>query len=489
MKKLLFAAFSLVSMLFLASCSNDDITIDKNISKVENAVSLSIDLTNFYSGYTFNDTKHNIDQIAEAYRTFNSENEMYIQVLTLIYDKLNQKLVDTNVEFVTNTNPVTTSLSLFTGEYYAITILSFATKDKESFWEVQNNEMLTTAKLIPRNRYSKWSILSMSTENITVSRDQAVRLYTIPRPLGALVYLYYQNFQYIDEDSYGDVADNKIRQIVFLTKRRADSYNLDPFATSKFNFAEETTSTQWYINKNSEPQSFNNDWTYFKTNLYSYCYILDPEQTIKFGIVRDGDNGFDGYGEQQITYTPGVTYLAYWDYFKIGNPYLGIADNNHWNDYKVTKLFKTPYTEWGTSKSKVKEQMSLDNYSLIGESDNYLQYNNKFKESYSVYNFSSSDKLSFVDIVFDSSVSIADIKDFINKKENATYLETSDGIIYYLTNDEKSVILIGTLDLGDGVIVNIVEYVDNTGISSAAKSKMKKSFKERALELKFKLNK
>lgn len=491
MKKILFAAFSLVSMLFIASCSNDDITIDKNISKVENAVSLSIDLTNFYSGYTFDDTKHDIEkkyQIAEAYRTFHSEYKIYIQVRTLIYDKASELLVDSIVNYVTNTNSVTESFDLYPGDYYAVTTLTFATQNKESYWNVIDREKISTAKLQPLTR-SRWNILSESTEEFSVSRDQKAKINTVPKPLGALVYFYFQNFQFIDEASYGEVADNKIRLLGLFTQRLAVSYNIDPSATSKYNYAEETGIDNWYIDKALVPSDFDKNWTYFQANLISHCYILEPEQRTVFGYMKEGDTGFKDKGEQVTTFIPGKTYLAYWDYFKVGNPYLGIADNNHWNDYKVTKLFKTPYTEWGSSKSKVKEQMSLDNYSLLEETDNYLQYYGRFKELYSVYNFSSSDKLSFVDIVFDSSVSIADITDFINKSEDAKYYSTSDdgSTVWYLTNDGNSAIGIASVKMQDGSTVNIVEYVDNTGASSA-KSKMKKSLQEKSLEIKCKIN-
>lgn len=484
--------FCLIAILvgIFTSCSNDDIQIEKKISIVDNALTITVDLSNFYSSYTFDDTKHNIDQIAEAFRTFNSENNMHIQVRTLIYDKASELLVDSIVNYVTNTNSITESFNLYPGNYYAVTTLSFATKDKKPLWNVIDRDKISTAKLEPLNRYSKWSILSESTEEFSVSRDQYARINTIPKPLGALVYLYFQNFQYIDEDTYGDVADNKIRQLAFYTQRRADSYNIDPAATSKYNYAEETGSHSWYFNLYLKPEFFNDSWTYFETNLYSYCYILEPEQLTCFGYMKDGETTFHKYGDQTTNYISGKTYLAYWDYFKVGNPYLGIADNNHWNDYKVTKLFKTPYTEWGNSKSKVKEQMSLDNYSLLEETDNYLQYYGRFKELYSAYNFSSSDKLSFVDIVFDSSVSIKEITDYVNKYEDAKYYSTSDdgSTVWYLTNDGKSAIGIAPIDLGEGLVINFVEYVDNTG-ASLAKSKLKKSLQEKTLEIKSKINK
>ena len=69
------------------------------------------------------------------------------------------------------------------------------------------------------------------------------------------------------------------------------------------------------------------------TNLYGYFYILAPDFNLCFGYVLNGQNTFSMFGKQDCNIQYGKTYLAYWDYFQVGNPYFGIADNNHWNDY------------------------------------------------------------------------------------------------------------------------------------------------------------
>lgn len=82
-----------------------------------------------------------------------------------------------------------------------------------------------------------------------------------------------------------------------------------------------------------EPTDFDESWTFFETNLYGFEYLLEPQAHMTFGYTLNGNDGFNGYGEADYTFQPGKVYLAYWDYFKVGNPYLGIADNNHWNSY------------------------------------------------------------------------------------------------------------------------------------------------------------
>ena len=341
MKKIVFGLIAF-SIIIFSSCKNDEIKIDKPIAPVVNGLTMSVDISKFFSSYNYDDTYHNLgkgNQIAEAFRTFNSESGKLIQVRTLIYNKSTNEIVDSIVNYVSNLNQVTSTKDLLPGDYWAITTLAFADKadPNETWWYVADYKNLTTAKLYPRNRFSKWSILSSSTESFSVSRTQPAHVNTSPAPLGALTYIFCQNFQYLNEASYGIVADNKVREIALYTKRKAESYNLDPNATSKYNYFKETGVSEWYDNCYFEPSNFvvdGNRWTYFMTNIYGYCYILETEQTTCFGYALDGETSFRGpYGEQNNTFQAGTTYLAYWDYFQIGAPYFGVADNNHWHYY------------------------------------------------------------------------------------------------------------------------------------------------------------
>lgn len=467
MKKILFGLLALSIGVF-SSCSNDDIEITSTIAPVQDGLTISVDLSRFFSGYTFDDTKHNIGQIAEAYRTFNSEEEMLIEVKTLIYNKTTEELVDSIVNYVTNTNAVTESRNLLPGDYYAITTLAFATKNKVSYWRVEDSKKLSTAKLRPRYRQSEWSILSQSTESFTVSRTEKARVNTIPTPLGTLVYFYFQNFQYKDEASYGVVADNGVRTLALYTQRRADSYNLDPNATSKYNYAEETGTNTWYIDLIVEPTDFDESWTHFKSNLYAYAYILEPEQHTTFGLKTEGKNTFSGYGEQNTTFTSGITYLAYWDYFKIGNPYLGPADNKHWNDYQPKMLYEEPYTVWGASLKVVKGQMAAKNYELASEGDNYLLYYGKYLENVSEYDFDDSGKLFAAYFYFDTTISLTSLSSYVAKNSGAEYYGTlDDGTIAYVTSDNKTYVLIYEYTFSDGSKMNVVQYGDNMASASS----------------------
>ena len=395
---------------------------------------------------------------------------MFIQIRTLIYDKETDNLVDSIVNYVTTTNSVTSTINLQPGDYYAFTSVAFATKNQTSYWRIADREKLSTAKIMPVSRNNKWSILSQSMESFTVSKTQKARVNTIPTPLGSLVYFYFQNFQYENEASYGIVADNKVRGLALFTQRKAISYNLNPNATSKFNYEKETQKDSWYFDKVLEPGDFDDDWTHFKSNLYSYTYILEPEQRTTFGLWYEGETSFHGYGETTSYFSPGTTHLAYWDYFRLGEPYLGPADNNHWRDYVPQNLFEEPYKTWGASLSNVRSIMEMKNYELFLEGPNYLLYYGKYSENAVEYDFTSSDGLNSVFYYFDTDISLNTLSNYVAKNTDATYVGNEDGMIGYLSSDNKTYILIYEYIYEDGTKNNIVQYGENIDAQSSIKA-------------------
>lgn len=337
MKKLIYSALSL-ALFFTTSCSNDDILVETD-SKV-NDVNVSVSLSNFFSSYDFYDSKHDIN-IADEFRSFHSEANGYIQVRTLFYNS-NGVLVDSLLSYSVNTNTVTSSLKLSEGQYTAISTLTFASKttgDDASLWTLVGKEKLSTAYLECKNRFTKWSILSYQAKSFTVTKNQVTSLSMSPSPIGALGYLYFQDFQYKNSSSTSATADNNIRALCVYSQNVASGYKLDPNATEKYLYLNDAGTNSWYyLSDKLEPSSFDTSWTYFQSNLYDYFYILAPRPKICFGYVLKGESTFHAYGEGTYTINSGRTYLSYWDWFQVGNPYFGIADNNHWNNYNAPMI-------------------------------------------------------------------------------------------------------------------------------------------------------
>jgi len=332
MKKHLYLLAAVTGM-FLGSCSsNDDVEVDESFE-----VNVSVSLDNFYQSYDYLDTKHNLStQLPDDYRIFNSKYKCYIQVRTLFYDS-DGYLVDSLLYYSTNTNQYTTTLRLPEGTYTAVSTLTFADNnsgDDASWWTLENKERLSSAVLSTDNRHSSYCIMSYDAQTFNVTSGRSANVALSPSPVGAVGYVYYQNFQYKSESTYGTVADNGIRSLCVYGRNIAKGYRLNPNTSNKYIYLDDGGQNNWYfLSSNDEPSDFDKDWTFFKTNLYGYFYILSPQVRVQFGYVPEGTQYFTGYGEASYNIVSGKTYLAYWDYFQVGNPYFGIADNNHWNTY------------------------------------------------------------------------------------------------------------------------------------------------------------
>ena len=363
MKKIYLGALLLAGML-LSSCTNED---DGEVVSQVNDVKVSVSLSNFFSSYNYNDTYHGIN-VTDDYRTFHSEYGFYIQTRVLFYDS-NSNLVDSILLYSTNPNDINQAVNLPQGSYTAVATLTFAQKSKQtdkyfSWWNLIDKQSLFTAKISADwNRFSKWSIMSYASKTFTVSSGQTTTVNLNPQPIGSLGYVFLQNFQYKNEATYGTVVDNGIRSLCVYARNVSRVFKLDPNLSglSRYEYFDDAGSNSWYyLSDYMEPTDFDDSWTYFKTNLYDYFYILAPNPIVQFGYKVKGASGFQGYGEQSVNLTNGATYQAYWDYFQVGNPYFGIADNNHWHSYSSARAM-----EPGQNYSVLQEVATPSRYSLF----------------------------------------------------------------------------------------------------------------------------
>lgn len=346
MKKIIFAAFALTAAMLTASCTNED--IEMRTENKNNEVALSVSLSNFYQNYNYTDTWHNIRQLTDEYRTFSSENDYFIQVRTLFYDSRGN-LTDSVVSYSTNTNEVNTTLKLAEGEYTVVSTLVFAYQDKnddyQTYWQLEGKDKLSTSTLTLDRIGSKWLLMSYDAKTLSVRPGETAKASMKPSPIGALGYRYLQNFQYRNEADLenGTKADNSIRQIALYCRNMAMGYKLDPNSTEKYVYRDDNGRNMWYyLSLNTKPTDINSAWTYFETNLYGYFYCLSPQMDIYFGYVVNGKTTFEGYGQQLgYRFENGKTYLAYWDYLRVGEPYFGPADNAHWHSYDSARAWTT----------------------------------------------------------------------------------------------------------------------------------------------------
>jgi len=326
----------IASFCLLLSCTNEaiDVTSVKTPEPIYyNKLTITVDPSDLFSSYTYEDTRNGIKSLKKQFQTFNSESNRYIQWRTLIYNN-NEQLVDSVVEYLANTNSSTKELQLLVGDYYAVTTLTFTDTLKNSMWHLLDKEKMPTVKLKPKSRFNRWSVMSQSSQKFTIDKNDVARIVTVPRPVGCIVYSVWENFGKWDTKVYGDRLDT----LSLYTKDVTESYNLDPNATNRYNMLAEPEENSWYT------QDFTTgSWLELYKLLgypdldYSYSYIFNTDKVARqcYGYVIIGSSSFRGeYGKAEYKTEPGKTYLSYWDYNYIGNPYFGVADNNHWDRSK-----------------------------------------------------------------------------------------------------------------------------------------------------------
>lgn len=329
-KYLLGTAFAIASIM---SCTNEAIEID-SVKAPEpiyyNTLTITVDPTDLFSSYTYEDTYHNVAPLKQAFQTFNSEEKRFIQWRTLIYNK-DEQLVDSVVDYLSNLNSLTRELELRGGDYYAITTLTFTDTLKNSMWNLLDKEKMSTVKLKPKGSFEQWYVMSQSSQEFAISKDVPARVVSVPKPVGCIVYSFWENFSKWDLIAYGDSLD----QVQLHTKDITDSYNLDPHATNRFNMLDELKHNQWYsldycpgvIFEIRKAYGDDDSW-----RSYRYIFNTDKATRLLYGYSLKGKDGFWGVGDDfEFKTEPGKTYLSYWNYDYIGNPYFGVADNDHWN--------------------------------------------------------------------------------------------------------------------------------------------------------------
>lgn len=331
MKKIiLFAALAFTALLF-TSCENDDIVIER--AGGDNMVSMTVTLSDFFSSYNFVDSKHYVD-VADQYRTFYSADGMYIQSRVLFYNSSGM-LADSVVTYSTNTNAVSIVKGLAAGKYTAVVTLTFATKNTgndASLWCIVGRESLNTAYLECKDNTSQWSIMSYASQEFTIDKG-GISLTLNPKPVGALAYVAFDNFQYASRNDCINktASDTQVRQIALSSQDVAVGYRLNPHATERYIYLDDAGITSLHDLISVEPGDMGE--TYFKNNFFGFCYILAPQCNLSFRYRMENESVPMEIGNSDFAITAGQNYLAYWDYLQRYNPYFGKADNNHWHSY------------------------------------------------------------------------------------------------------------------------------------------------------------
>lgn len=331
-----FFSLLLLCLLSSSSCHNEIPIEDTRLCYVDVTVSLS----DFFSCYSFTDTKHasvpyvdenNHYKRVNATEIFNSlctyDNHEYgikryakIKSLVLFYDDRGL-LVDSIVDYSDKVEEVNQTVQLAAGKYTAIATLIFRDEAYSGnfYWTLKEPGNLSTVYMENKYPGSIWSIMSYASQEIVVGEKNDNKVKLTPAPVGSLCYAYFQNFQ----------NNDRIDKISVSTDYYAEGYRLDPSATEKFIYSEGAKEflhpfPGYYYDTYPETR-------YFKSDVMDYFYILAPQSNIKFSYYNNSTRQWWQVEVPSVEIKSGTTYLSYWDYSQPDTPYFGVADNSHWH--------------------------------------------------------------------------------------------------------------------------------------------------------------
>lgn len=333
MKRILYIP-AILAMCLLASCKNDDIEI---VDTSTCNVTVTVNLTDFFSCYDFTDTKHSIADAknsndfgsnyqfntlnpAERYKSFKDyykNSLLKIKATVLFYNDKGlleeSKTIDVLAEDIEP--PVEKTVELKAGKYTAIATLTFFRNSVAKDWELKDKENLNTVYLQSNYCKDMWSIMSYTYKEFSLGAKKEEKLEMTPKPIGALCYAYFQNFQ-----------NSTIDGIAVETEHFANGFWLDPNKPNKFFYSAEDG-----LLFEKKPSDFPNYPPYktFPSDFFDYFYVLAPQCDISFEYrINDGWEfvTLPSYSIENVR-----VYMAYWDYNDLDHPYFGIADNSHWH--------------------------------------------------------------------------------------------------------------------------------------------------------------
>lgn len=358
MKKIFFAAFSLLALLLTTSCSNDEIEIDK-VGRRYN-LNFNISTQGIYDKFDLtNDVR---DQ-------FFRDGSRAIGVFSYLYDQ-NGRLVQ-NQQTILSTYNTTTHLyeKLEEGSYTLVAIEFLVNPDINNTsedWSIEGVESLSTIKVKCDGILGWASILGVSTQAVSLVKNTDINIE--PEAVGARINFYCFNF-----GNATDLNENGVPEAIvnlgLATSDVLESYNLNPQLLRKDKFTENLT-TSGYTNVRVTITPEESEQGY-----YRYFYIVESEVTWRFSWQNESSNLWYHYTNLDInasiedgkTYHAGFYFLGE-DYFPstfFSDNYNGLVDWKQNCDDFLTEisqssgLYAIPYLNWSVGTvSAVKSYMN-----------------------------------------------------------------------------------------------------------------------------------
>lgn len=469
MKKVLFTALSLIAMLFITSCSNEDIEIATVGKKY--TLSYTVNTEEMYKCF-------GIDSYIQE--EFLRDESREIGVLTYVYNS-EGLLVAEDIKTLYSFNSITQSFELTEGNYTIVTIETLLNPDNEykaDVWTFEDVEKLSTIKIKQQiNRAFRSDVLGISVqEEIPLYEDSQIM--AIPEPIGSIINFHAYNFENSDFLNIG-----------FGTSDIIDYYLINPKIARDNRFiTNKTTSNNFRLRGELSRKNIIDGY-------YLPLYIFEKEIHCKPAVQDEKNAGTNGW----YTWNNETVQLKDGEIYEYGFYYVKSDGENHYTSSKFTSnysdllawkeeidnelnqsdiLFKEPYMTWGGSVSAVKSYMTGyevgNNGNLIEDEDGTycLWYYGKNKVSEIDYWFTSkTGGLTEVYLFFDSkTVGENDLSNAFSEL-GYTFLMSESGLSLYSTKDGLSYVIVGLNPNGYWY----VNYFANS--YSAIKHKMNKKLR------------
>ena len=440
MKKILFTALSLIVMLFITSCSNEDIEIATVGKKY--TLSYNVSTQGMYDQFGLTeDIQENILRKESA----------VIGVMTFIFNS-EGLLVEEDTKTLFTFNPVNQLFELPEGSYTIITIETLLNPDnnnESAKWSINDKENLNTIKI--KQKYieaGKYDVLGVYSDMIQITKNSD--LMVTPHAIGSIINFYCYNW-----------GNSEFANLGLCTKDVLDYYLLNPKLPHSNKYIEDKT-LSGYTNVRGR---ISVDLT---ENKYKKVYVLESDIDYVPSAQKEEDIEkhlwTSSWKGNNITLEDGKSYeFGFYFLYKEGNSNYAISTfadsysdllawkeeiDNELNQSNI--LFKEPYLTWGGSVSAVKSYMS--GYK-VGNDGNLLEYEDgtyclwyygKNKETEIDYYFTSkTGGLTNAILFFDSEVVGED--DLANAFSELGYIfvMSEGGYTYYVTKDGLNFVEIG----------------------------------------------
>ncbi len=377
MKKIYIAAVSLLALLLVSSCSNDDIKIEKIGRRY--SLALNVNTQGIYDKFDIaNDVRE--DYLRDGSRA--------IGVQTYLYDK-NGDLVQSDLAVLSNYNAANVKFEkLVEGSYTIIVVETLVNPDvnnTSSDWTFEGVDKLSTVKVKADGVLGWASILGVTSTTVSLTSNTELNLE--PEAIGAKVNYYCYN---VGNASYPVDGNKKlVVNMGLATSDVLEYYNLNPQLSPNDRYSEDLTASD-LTNVRSEMSAEK-----FEEGYYSSFYIVEREVTWRFSWQFDGDNLWYHYESTDISSTieNGKTYYAGFYYLNENQfPRTYFGDQTGLRSWKTScdnilsslnqpsqSLYAEPYTNWSVGTvSAVKSYMS--GFTLV--EDVTLQDNGKYEMTY-----------------------------------------------------------------------------------------------------------